>query len=133
MSPSSEARIWSGCTFGSVCESGIVEPSSSGSPFVPGSISIVMSWRPVRGRSSTVASARISGAYSSSTSIVTTALPSSSSTSEMSPTLTPAMFTVWPWPGVTACAVESSALSSKRSSPRTGTQDGYGCCCWERM
>ena len=43
---------------------------------VPGSISIVMSWSPVRGRSSTVASERISGAYFSSTSIVTTALPS---------------------------------------------------------
>ena len=32
----------------------------------------------------------------------------------MSPALTPAMFTVWPCPGVTACAVESSALISKR-------------------
>ena len=92
-----------------------------------------MSWSPVRGRSSTVESERTSGANSSSTSIVTTALPSTSSTSEMSPALTPAMFTVWPWPGVTACAVESSALTSNRSSPRIGTQDGYGCCCWERM
>ena len=83
-----------------------------------------MSWRPVRGRRSTVASSWISGAYCCSTSIVTTAWPSTSSTSEMSPALTPEMFTVWPWPGVTACAVESSALSSKRSSPRNGIHDG---------
>ena len=92
-----------------------------------------MSWSPVRGRSRTVASVWISGAYLVSISIVTTAWPSSSSTSEMSPALTPEMFTVWPCPGVTACAVASSALSSKRSSPRNGIQDGYGCCCWERM
>ena len=91
---------------------------------VPGSSSIVMSWRPVRGRSSTVASSWISSAYSLLDRIVTTARPSSSSTSVMSPTLTPAMFTVWPWPGVTACAVSNSALSSKRSSPRNGIQDG---------
>ena len=58
-----------------------------------------MSWSPVRGRSRTEASSLISGAYCSSTSIVTTACPSTSSTSEMSPALTPAMFTVWPWPG----------------------------------
>ena len=43
---------------------------------------------------------------------------------EMSPTFTPEMFTVWPCPGVTAWAVDRSALSSKRSSPRNGTQDG---------
>ena len=54
----------------------------------------------------------MSAAYLGSISIVTTAWPSTSSTSEMSPALTPEMFTVWPWPGVTACAVESSALSS---------------------
>ncbi len=83
-----------------------------------------MSWRPVRGRRSTVASSWISGAYCCSTSIVTTAWPFTRSTSEMSPALTPEMFTVWPWPGVTACAVESSALSSKRSSPRNGIHDG---------
>ena len=83
-----------------------------------------MSCRPVRGRSSTVASVWISGAYCCSISIVTTARPFSRSTLEMSPTLTPEMFTVCPWPGVTACAVESSALSSNRSSPRNGTQDG---------
>ena len=44
-------------------------------PRVPGSSSIVMSCRPVRGRSSTVASSWISGAYFCSTSIVTTAWP----------------------------------------------------------
>jgi hypothetical protein len=79
---------------GSVCESGIVAPSSSGSPFWPALISIVMSWRPVRGRSRTVESSRRIGAYCSSISIVTTAWPSTSSTSEMSPALIPAMFTV---------------------------------------
>ena len=41
------------------------------------------------------------------------ALPSRSLTDAISPTSTPATFTVWPWPGVTACAVVSSASSSK--------------------
>ena len=71
-------------------------PSSIGCEPVPGSSSIVMSWRPVRGRSSTVAFGWIRSAYFASTSIVTTALPSTSSTLEMSPALTPEMFTVWP-------------------------------------
>jgi hypothetical protein len=62
VSPSSVSRISSGCTFGSVCETGIVVPSSTGSPSVPGSSETVMSWRPVRGRSSIVASSWISGA-----------------------------------------------------------------------
>jgi hypothetical protein len=39
----------------------------------------------------------------------TIALPSCSLTLEISPTSTPAMSTVWPWPGVTACAVDISA------------------------
>ena len=34
------------------------------------------------------------------------------------------MLTVWPWPGVTAWAVESSALTTKKSLPTTGTQAG---------
>ena len=42
----------------------------------------------------------------------------------MSPTLMPAIVTAWPWPGVTAWAEVNSALSSNRSSPRIGTQDG---------
>ena len=83
-----------------------------------------MSWSPVRGRSRTDALSWIRSAYLASTSIVITARPFSSWTSVMSPALTPAMLTVWPWPGITAWADESSALSSKRSSPRNGTQDG---------
>ncbi len=55
-----------------------------------------------------------------SISIETTALPSSSSTAEIAPTLIPAMLTLWPCPGVTACAEVSSALSSNWSSPRPG-------------
>jgi hypothetical protein len=43
--------------------------------------------------------------------ICTTARPFTRSTLEISPTLTPAMSTLWPWPGVTACAVENWALS----------------------
>jgi hypothetical protein len=42
----------------------------------------------------------------------TTATPPRSSTREISPTATPEMFTVWPCPGVTACAVQNSPLTS---------------------
>ena len=38
------------------------------------------------------------------------ARPSFSVTLEISPTGTPATLTVWPWPGVTDCAVAKSAL-----------------------
>ena len=34
------------------------------------------------------------------------------------------MFTVWPWPGVTAWAVLIWALTTKKSLPTTGTQAG---------
>ena len=34
------------------------------------------------------------------------------------------MSTLWPWPGVTAWAVENSALSVKKSLPTTGTHVG---------
>jgi hypothetical protein len=37
------------------------------------------------------------------------ALPFSSLTLLISPTSTPATLTVWPWPGVTDCAVDISA------------------------
>ena len=94
---------------------------------------MVMSCRPVRGRSRTVASSWISSWYSLSTPIVTIARPFSSSTSVMSPTWTPAMFTVWPCPGVTACAVSISTFSSNWSSPRNGIHDGYGWRCCERI
>ena len=70
-----------------------------------------MSLRPVFGRSRMVASLWI-GLYWSWIFIVTTARPSTSSTLPTSPTFTPAMFTVWPWPGTTACAVGSSAFTS---------------------
>ena len=53
-----------------------------------------------------------------------TALPCSSFTLEISPTSTPAMLTVWPWPGVTACAVASSASTLTKSRPSTGTPAG---------
>ena len=56
--------------------------------------------------------------------IVTTARPSTSSTRLISPTGTPAISAVWPWPGWTACAVLNSAFSSKKSVPSTGTHAG---------
>ena len=94
----------------------------------------VMSWRPVRGRSSTVASVWISGAYCCSISIVTTAWPSSRSTLEMSPTLTPAMFTVWPWPGRDRLrgrelGLELEPVVAEERAPRTGraAAAGRGC------
>ena len=43
------------------------------------------------------------------------------------------MLTVWPWPGVTAWAVENSALNSKKSLPMTGTQPGSVSRWLERM
>ena len=51
----------------------------------------------------------------------------------MSPTLTPAIVTVCPWPGTTAWAVESSAWSSKKSLPIPGTQPGRVKRWFERM
>jgi hypothetical protein len=63
---------------------------------VPGSTSITMSFNPVFGRRSSEASELIRCALSLSTSIVTTAWPSSSSTPVMSPTRIPAMSTDWP-------------------------------------
>jgi hypothetical protein len=41
----------------------------------------------------------------------TTARPCSSSTLPISPTFTPATCTVWPCPGVTACAFSNSAYT----------------------
>ncbi len=115
VSPSSEARIWSGCTFGWELARGSVVPSFTGWPAVPGSISIVMSCSPVRGRSSRVASGWMSAAYLLSTSIVTTARPLSRFTLDTVPTLIPPMVICCPCPGVTAWALENSALSSKWS------------------
>ena len=61
------------------------------------------------------------------------ALPSRSLTEAISPTSTPATLTVWPWPGVTACAVDSSASSTKKSWPRSGTQAGSASRCLPRI
>ena len=134
VSASSEARISSGLTLGWVEASGIVAPSSMLSPSsLPGSTSITMSLRPVFGRSSRAASSLIRPAWSLSTSIVTSAWPSSSVTPVMSPTLMPAMVTAWPCPGVTAWAEVNSAFTSKRSSPRIGTQEGRALAWLPRM
>ncbi len=133
MSPSREAKIWSGWTFGCELASGSVVPSSTGSPLVPGSTWIVMSWSPVRGRSRSEASGWISSAYLWSTCMVTMARPLSSSDPDTWPTLIPAMVTVCPCPGVTACAELNSALSSNLSSPMRGTQDGSRVVCDARM
>ena len=43
------------------------------------------------------------------------------------------MFTVWPWPGVTAWAVVISALTTKKSLPITGTHPGSLSRWWSRM
>ena len=69
-----------------------------------------MSFSPVRGRSSAVASVWIRCLYFWSICICTTAIPFCSVTSPISPIWTPETRTVWPWPGVTACAVENSAF-----------------------
>ena len=42
----------------------------------------------------------------------------------ISPTFTPAMLTVCPWPGVTDCAVEKSTLYVTKSEPTNGTHLG---------
>src|SRR3954454_17521081 len=61
------------------------------------------------------------------------ALPSRSLTEAISPTSTPAMLTVCPWPGVTAWAVDISASTSKKSLPTTGTQAGRASRCLPRI
>ena len=77
-------------TSGEVALIGTVKPSSAaGAASLPGSRSMNMSFRPVLGRSSALASCRIMPSYSGSMTISTTALPSTSSTSPMSPTRTP--------------------------------------------
>ena len=83
-----------------------------------------MSLSPVFGRRSMNASFLIIGAYFCATVMVMMARPFSSSTFLTSPIGTPAMSTVWPWPGITDWAVWNSPLSSKKSLPTTGTQPG---------
>ena len=78
---------------------------------LPGSSSMNMSLSPVLGRSRACASVWTRSLYCGSRSSVTTAWPSFRPTLVMSPTRTPETRTVWPWPGVTACAVENAACS----------------------
>ncbi len=69
-----------------------------------------MSSSPVRGRISAVQFRRIRPSYFLSMLIFTMPSPFFRVTPLMSPTCTPEMRTLWPWPGVTACAVWKSAL-----------------------
>jgi hypothetical protein len=95
----------------------MVKPAlATGAECEPGLISRNMSLSPVFGRSSAAASVWMSGLYSGSMSIETIAWPSCSLTPPISPTLTPETRTVWPWPGVTACAVDSAALRCSGAS-----------------
>jgi hypothetical protein len=94
---SSAERTSSGSMSGEVLATLIRSSSpSSGSCFEPGSISMNMSLRPVRGRSRANASRWIRREYSPSTDIVTTALPSWMPTPLIRPIFTPATRTLWP-------------------------------------
>ena len=112
MSVSSAERISSGLMSGEVFATGIVAPDLSAGPCAPGSSSTNMSLRPVRGRRRADASgwSGIFFGHFLSSSIVTTAAPFLRSTPVILPTCTPAIRTDWPWPGVTACPVEKTAL-----------------------
>jgi hypothetical protein len=112
VSPSSEDRISSALTSGSVLETGIVHPAlATGAALLPGWTSTNMSFSPVLGRSSAVALVWMRFLYWGSIWSWTIATPFLSETLPISPTCTPDTRTDWPWPGVTACAVENSALS----------------------
>jgi hypothetical protein len=106
----------------------IRSPSSIGAPW-PGSSSMNMSFSPVFGRSSAVESLRRSPLKRFSISSVTTARPSSSSTSPMSPIFTPATRTDWPCPGATARAFSSTASTRNGPSSTIGKRKF----CWDRM
>ena len=88
-----------------------------------------MSFSPVLGRSSAVESSRTRPLKRCSISSSTTARPSSSSTSPMSPIFTPATRTDWPCPGATARALSSTASTRNGPSSITGKRKF----CWERM
>ena len=103
-------------------------PAGTGLPW-PGSTSTNMSLRAVFGRSSAVASCLIRFLYSGSMSSPTTATPSTTFTSEMRPTSTPATRTVWPWPGCTACAFASSIEMCFGAAWTNGKRTF----CWLRM
>jgi hypothetical protein len=93
---------------------------ATGRESLPGWSSMNMSLSAVFGRSSASASSCTTSLNSGSISSVTSARPCSSSTLPTSPTFTPETRTVWPWPGVTACAVENSALMRFGLSSITG-------------
>ncbi len=76
----------------------------------PGDSSMNMSFSPVFGRSSALQFWWIRPLYCESMSICTIATPFLSVTPPTVPIWTPETRTDWPWPGVTACAVENSAL-----------------------
>ena len=77
MSESSVERISSGLTSGLVASTGIVQFSfATGAPSLPGSSWMNMSFRPVLGRSSAVASVWTMSLYLRSMSMRTTARPS---------------------------------------------------------
>ena len=84
-----------------------------------------MSLRPVRGRSSTLASRRTMSAYSGSTSMRTRARPPLSSTLPMSPMRMPDTRTVWPWPGVTPWALGSSTHIGTGFSSSSGKRSRW--------
>ena len=88
-----------------------------------------MSFSDVFGRISAVASSVTSPSYSGSIFISTIGRPSSSSISPTSPIWTPETRTVWPWPGIIACAVGSSAFSEIGSSSISGKRSR----CWATM
>ena len=98
-------------TSGLVLLTGSVHPGlATGAGPAPGLSSMNMSLRPVLGRNSAVALVWIRCLYLSSICICTTAAPLRKVTPPISPICTPDTRTDWPWPGVTAWAVENSAL-----------------------
>ncbi len=130
VSASSEERISSGLTSGRVFCTGMMKPGlATGAAFVPGLSSMNMSFSPVRGRSSAVASVWMRCLKVGWMPIVTRATPLTSCTALIIPTCTPETRTDWPCPGVTAWAVEKSAYIF------TGLGERSGNCrrSWERM
>ena len=81
-----------------------------------------MSFSPVFGRSSAVASGWMRLRYFLSIEKVTSARPSRSCTLLTSPTRIPETRIICPWPGTTACAVVNSAFSVHAFSSRIGSR-----------
>ena len=130
VSPSSEAKIWSGWTFGCELASGSVEPSWTVSAArCPGRPRSSCPGAPCAG----AAEARRPGGSGPRTCGRSAWSRwrgrSRAPTPDTWPTLIPAMVTVCPCPGVTAWAELNSALSSNLSSPMSGIQDGSRVVC----